>query len=906
VFFEAVSFCWGTAPPEHRYHQKAARADLKILLPETGSDIKGHMRSYAELLEASGYGSRPDDFDHLIRILDNEIRLITPTDPEGKDADSDSVLQTRPGQKYYQLTHDYLVHSIREWLTRKQKETRRGRAELMLADRAALWNTRPENRQLPSLWQWVTIRCWVPKTIWTPAQQTMMARAGKYHAVRVLALGLFTAAAAATCLAIHDQVAEQLQAAYAAGLVERLLDADTAQLPRVVDELVMYRRWTDPLLRVEITRSGDKSRRKLHASLALLPVDGSQVAYLSDRLLDAEPREVPILRDALAAHKDDLLEKLWLAALDPEKGKESERLRAAAALAQYDPENQRWARCGPQVGNMLLQENPVYLGAWIEAFRPVKKSLLMALAKVFRDRDAERASERTLATNLLADYAADQPQLLAELLTDADEKQFAVIYAKFQDQGEQGMPLLTAVIETKLPADLPSSDDKRETLAKRQANAAVALLRLNQPATVWPLLRHSPDPRVRSYLIHRLRPLGAEAMGIVKQLDMESDITIRRALVLSLGERDETEFPTDARNALLAKMQETYRTASDPGLHAACDWLLRRWKQEAWLAQANEEWARRKVAGGAWQLEGRGDLVPPPGTQERSPGWYVNGQGQTFVVIPGPVVFTMGSPPTQKDRAGNETQHRRRIGRTFAIAATTVTKEQFLRFRPKFAHGQMMRYPEPNCPMGGVMWDEAAAYCNWLSKQEAIPEDQWCYETKGNTVTLKERYLSRSGYRLPTEAELEFATRAGAVTSRFFGETEALLTHYAWYVNNTRDSTRPVGSLKPNDLGLFDVQGNVYVWCQDRYQENPAGKVDDVVEDRENGLPVTSTDTRVLRGGSFNVQASFLRSAFRFGFYVPNRLFNVGFRPARALLLGGLNASPPRQENSGKPGGDFP
>src|SRR5438270_367047 len=106
----ASSWCGTTAPPEHRYHQKAARADLQALLPETGSDIKGHMRSYAELLEASGYGSRPKDFDDLIRILDNEIRLITPTDPEGKDASSDSVLQTKPGQKYYQLTHHYPVH----------------------------------------------------------------------------------------------------------------------------------------------------------------------------------------------------------------------------------------------------------------------------------------------------------------------------------------------------------------------------------------------------------------------------------------------------------------------------------------------------------------------------------------------------------------------------------------------------------------------------------------------------------------------------------------------------------------------------------------------------------------------------------------------------------------------------
>ena len=130
-----------TSPPEHRYHQKAARAVLRDLLPDAGTDIKGTMRSHAELLEASGYGNRPKDFDDLVRILDSEIRLITPTDPEGKDeggwmkdeektnhTTSDSPFILPPSSfRYYQLTHDYLVHSLRDWLTRKQKETRRGR-----------------------------------------------------------------------------------------------------------------------------------------------------------------------------------------------------------------------------------------------------------------------------------------------------------------------------------------------------------------------------------------------------------------------------------------------------------------------------------------------------------------------------------------------------------------------------------------------------------------------------------------------------------------------------------------------------------------------------------------------------------------------------------------------------------
>jgi serine/threonine protein kinase len=181
VRFLEDTFSATTAPPEHRYHQKAARGVLKARLPESGTDIKGHMRSYAELLESSGYGNRPSEFDDLVRILDSELRLITPTDPEGSSNDSLPLL---PSWQYYQLTHDYLVHSLRHWLTRKQRETRRGRAELRLAERAALWQPRPENRHLPSLWEYLTAVCLVPAKNRTAVQQTMLSKAGRVHGVR--------------------------------------------------------------------------------------------------------------------------------------------------------------------------------------------------------------------------------------------------------------------------------------------------------------------------------------------------------------------------------------------------------------------------------------------------------------------------------------------------------------------------------------------------------------------------------------------------------------------------------------------------------------------------------------------------------------------------------------------------
>jgi serine/threonine protein kinase/formylglycine-generating enzyme required for sulfatase activity len=924
VTFLEETFSAAAAPPEHRYHQRAARAALKILLPDTGGDIKGHMRSYGELFDASGYGSRPKDFDDLIRILDNETRLITPTDLEGKDASSDFVRQTTPGQKYYQLTHDHLVHSIREWLTRKQKETRRGRAELLLADRAAVWNARPENRQLPSLLQWLTIHWWTQEKNRTPPQKRMMATAGRYHLVRGLVF-------LAVSLFVGWGVYEGRGTLKAHALRDRLLDANTNEVPTIIQDMGPYRRWINPLLHdayLKAERDKDAGKQ-LHARLALLPVDGTQVAYLTDRLLDAEPHEVPVIRDALAAHKEELLENLWAVAAKSERGEEPRRLRAAAALAKYDPESENWAKCRSLVANDLVLQNHVFLGEWSEALRPVRKSLLVPLADIFRDRNSDHAPERAVATNLLADYAADQPRVLAGLLMDADEKQFAIIYPKLKDRAEQGLPLLTAAIDTKLPADLPSSDDKRETLAKRQANAAVALLRMNQPAKVWPLLKHSHDPRVRSYLIHRFSPLRADAGAIVKQLDSESDVTIRRALVLSLGEYGEPEFSPDARTALLPKLQEVYRTASDTGLHAACEWLLRRWKQEAWLTKVNQAWAQdkelrqKRLEGIAKALAKHKETTPPQ--------WYVNTQGQTMVVIPGPVQFLMGSPPIEAGRVANETQHKRRIGRTFVLSAKSVTLEEYRKFEPRYGINEIERWARSgDSPVIATNWFQAVQYCNWLSKEEGLPESEWCYEPVHDPkawslmavssvgllsspgglgaflalgglypgrldakyeggMRLTRNYLERQGYRLPTEAEMEYATRAGALTSRYYGETEELLPKYAWYINNAHERTWPVGSLKPNDLGLFDVQGNVFVWCQERHKPYFAAKGHEVVEDQEDELVVTNTDVRVLRGRSFFYQASNVRSADRNKNLPTVRTSDFGFRLAKTLRLGSLS-----------------
>ncbi len=688
VTFLEETFSVGTAPPEHRYHQKAARAVLKSLLPESGTDIKGHMRPYALLLEASGYSSRPKDFDDLIRILDSEIRLITPTDPEGKDDADDSTFQAQAGQKYYQLTHDYLVPSLRDWLTRKQKETRRGRAELLLADRAVVWNARPENRQLPSLSQWCRIQLLTRKKNWTPPQRKMMRKAGRVHALRGLVGGILLAVATVTGLVIREQVLEyqkatreqaeeQQKATHAAGLVQVVLNADTAQVPGIVGEMAEYRKWTDLLLREEYDKAADKSRQKLHVSLALLPVDDTQVVYLHRRLLEAEPHEVPVIREALAPYKDRLVDDLWAVLEQPGKGKETKRLCAAAALAAYDSDSERWAKVQVQVANDLVEVPAVYLANWMKSLRDVRAKLQGPLEAVYRD-PKRRETERSQATAILANYAADQPEVLANLLMDAEENQFVVLFPTFKERGEQGLPLLTGEIDKKLSSDLPSSDEQREKLAKRQANAAVALLRMDEPAKVWPLLKHSPDPRVRSYLIHRLASLGGDASAITKRLDEEPDVTIRRALILSLGEFDPDSIAE--RPALTAQLLQTYREAADPGLHGAAEWLLRHWKQDDKLKESDEQMKKeqaQRIEHIRKYLASR-DASAPEANPVKDARWYVNGEGQTMVVVPGPVTFQIGSPPTEEERYGgpegmNEKPVKRSIGRSFAIAAKAVT-----------------------------------------------------------------------------------------------------------------------------------------------------------------------------------------------------------------------------------------
>jgi formylglycine-generating enzyme required for sulfatase activity len=253
--------------------------------------------------------------------------------------------------------------------------------------------------------------------------------------------------------------------------------------------------------------------------------------------------------------------------------------------------------------------------------------------------------------------------------------------------------------------------------------------------------------------------------------------------------------------------------------------------------------------------------------------------------------FIMGSPdsdPLALDR--EKPQHPVRVS-PFAIMDVPVTEELF-----SMVTGSEMRSEEhASHPRTGVSWFDAAAFCALFSNKTGrrspyafsigteiiAPEDVFSLETQRALTVEWDRRAD--GYRLPTEAEHEYAMRAGTTTRWFWGEDEAGAARHAF----TGRDTGPVRSRAANPWGLHDIAGNVWEWCWDWHAEYSPAAEDDPVPHDPSG-PARPGVARVLRGGSFVVGPRWLRSAFRFDFGPVVRVFDFGFRCVRSLRQPGL------------------
>ncbi len=328
---------------ENRRYASVARRVLQALLPQDVSSdtdetprIKGAMRSRKQLQQAAGMEQQGDEFDRLMDKLEKTLRLITPTTPDGITATPPSAQADR----YYQLTHDYLVPAVTDWIKQKQKETRSGQAELKLAERTAAWQRKKERRQLPSLIEWAQIRWHMPRGRWTEMQRQMMSVAGVWHLVQsaiastVLMILLFSG-----LLLYSNTLAENVDQLEVSGLRDAVQDMQPVRL--IVRPLLERKQRT-----AMANDNAELATKTLLTRLSLGTVSLSEgdLNLLQDAVTAAKPADLVHLTSLLQHVNSDLLPRLQ-ALLDNSNEPATKRLNAACVLAGLTTDKQApWSR----------------------------------------------------------------------------------------------------------------------------------------------------------------------------------------------------------------------------------------------------------------------------------------------------------------------------------------------------------------------------------------------------------------------------------------------------------------------------------------------------------------------------------------------------------------------------------
>ncbi len=356
VRFLEETFTARTAVPDHRTLEKPVRALLQALLPEGGTDIKGHMRSRAELAAACRLGENSPSFNRLIEILDRELHLITPTEQEVEGQESrvegqkvggevsqasgpqPSTLDPRPS--FYQLTHDYLVPPLRHWLTLARRKTWRGRAELVLEERAAQMSQWPESRYLPSLAEFLSIAIGVPRNRRKSDQQALITEATRHHSVRVGSVVALLVLAALVGLWYAASITEDR--------VDSQVDALLHQSPDRVETTIVQLEQTPKLavriLRQRFMESDAGSPEQLHAAFALARLNGLEANHFECLLTSIgslSASECKNLVAALQPHEVRVRERLLGRAIDTSRPSNDCAREAVVLLHLGEPEAAR-------------------------------------------------------------------------------------------------------------------------------------------------------------------------------------------------------------------------------------------------------------------------------------------------------------------------------------------------------------------------------------------------------------------------------------------------------------------------------------------------------------------------------------------------------------------------------------
>ncbi len=828
TMFLEEAFTVTHAPAHQKIHEQAAREVLRSLLPDQGTNIKVSQKTATELRDSSSYRDEPELFEQLLRILETDLKLISPTEaPEAasmliqlstegsqhhqseskKSAAKQNEIkpQQTPGnisnqdindweqEKYYQLSHDYLIPSLREWLTRREMQTFRGRLGLQFEDRVSLWSARPQPRNLPTWWEWVQFKTFLSSQPWGQVEKKMMSLSTRTYAFWtfascLLAVLFFIGAGKFRSIVENNAIIAQIPS------------AQLEQVPGIMKELQEKQSISNPKWQNLLLKSGGNPNRELAIHLALLPDNPTQVEPVIDRAILTNPngtftvmgREFKVISNALKVHQEIAVQHLWKRLNDKNLAPE-EHLRAAILLAPLAPPTNtsvtdHWKQHITELVAQLEKEDqkdPAFVNEIIPEISTLADLLAEPMLEVLGANYATVTDFRR--TVLLSEIIRDEPALLAKSILLASKWQIPNLLSKAEKHQKQLIPILKQTLQ-EVP-DLPSLYDVDDLQERRHAMAVTLLYKWGENVDLIQRFELTESPAQRSFIIQLLAEIQAPQPPLVEALKNKSlSPGIRSALLQALGNYFATEIPVSKEAIQLA--ENYYRSDPDPGVHGSAEWFL-------------------KQSG----IEHPVELIPANNHEfVDGRGWYIDKRGTTFTRI--------------------DATEEPLIQHVFDISAHEVTVADFLKYDPDVSYNKSVALTGDS-PIIELTWYETVKYCRWLSEQADIPEEEMCYPSietidqaiaENGSWSPDEDHHLKTAYRLPNVAEWEFACQGKTLTSRHFGNSERLMAEYSHFGFNKgwmgleqewNEHTWPVGTLKPNEYGLFDMFGNVQEWCVD-------------------------------------------------------------------------------------------
>jgi serine/threonine protein kinase len=835
-------------PIQYRQHQEGVRGLLGALLPAAGPNIKGHSRQLSELKKAAGYEDRPKEFTELVNFLDKQLHLITPVD---------SKEEAQEETRRYQLTHDYLVPSLREWLTQKQRETDRGRAELKLAERAAIWGANKEDKQLPTLLEWLQIRRWTKSSKWKNAERSVMEKAGRIH-VRNLGiwLGVLSLLGAGISFALHQQDlrAREKKTKEIVGFLGKV-DGP------VVPELIGILKNTNlPDLVIKELRANfdsNKTHDKVSVAIGLSSFDEFEIDYLVSQIDAIGERSVDYYLKALGERTTDSIQALKkLAAkctLQKQQRRKARLALATLALGDFElpieaaefdqitnhgvrtwfiEEFSKWILDGTGLIDRLSNcQSPALRSAVCLGFGQINKDLIAPEDKTLLQRLVDNwyfctdSSTHSAVTWMIQELDLKIPKTVEAKINARDRDWFI---------NSQGSTFIRVKPTDLIPMRnlIYSKEDELETLEKDPAR------RKNESE-----YRFS-----KAILLYE--------MGAYEEATVEFDFLIQSQL--KEPKREYQDVVPFYQLLSLARLKRT----------AKVDEMLVEWKAversesynayvaclvPLWLGDITE--AKEQFGGFLKKVDSVDDNILESYCRiaaqfSASESFSVDerrGWEETAISL-----LKKWNPDKELDKSrlvkynvdyiplhGNSefrdfiAEPTNAATKEFWISSLEVTRAQYNEFihatkyqgiKTRYSNNAV-DYSRENgsanldLPAVNLNWYDALMYCNWLSSKENLTP---VYKSVGKkqvvTYRGEEKYevddweidQTANGYRLPKEDEWISACRAGTLTTWSMGNSSELLYKYCQMYPETKSIK--CGKKLPNALGVFDMHGNVNEW----------------------------------------------------------------------------------------------